>query len=1170
MTTRPSDYQTNPRVALVIGSGGLKCAAALGVWQVLREMGFEIDMAVGCSGGSLYATAIALDYDQEKAAALTRQLWTAELAQQRHAPSLRQAILPRLFGFRAGQFGLIDDRLIMAQLEGVLGDMTFAETKRPLFLAATDLHTGEVVTIGSGRLVDGIRASIAIPILFAPWQVNGRALIDGGVTNPMPVDVAIREGADLIVAVGFENPLQTAVSSFGQFVNQLTTVQMTNLQKANFAFHHAAHHATILPVIVHFDEEIGLTDTDKLPQIIAAGAKAAREQLQQRMKKETDKQSAFNPFISKSAVVSPKNNGVVKMSTQIIRPGELALDLMEMETAVSDVSDTAVSLTLHKTGQPEQTLAITGDDFLVGRSADADLALPDLPFVSGQHFAIRRLPQGFVVVDLASSNGTRLNNRGLAANVPTPIHNGDIVRIGEERFGVSVGFTFHNLAEAHAPVAGFGAGVSTTQLLQVQRLTIGRAPDCDIVLDSPTIARVHAVVERFGEGEHVIRVESGVEAIWVNDAPIQRARLQPGDAVQIGPHLFTFDGETLTQFDSQGFRLDVVGVHKEVKTKNGPLRILDDVSLTVLPREFVALVGGSGAGKSTLLDALNGFRPAEGQVLVNGRDLYANYDNFRQQIGYVPQYDILPTNLKVEQALHYAAKLRLPADVSREEREERISQALATVDMNSERIRSTRIDRLSGGQRKRVSIAAELIADPKIFFLDEPSSGLDPGLEKKLMYTLRQMADEGRTIILITHATGNIVQADHVGLLSQGRLVFFGPPQEAQEFFLVDDFADIYEKIEHNGGEWRQVFTGSKPQAYQTYVLGRQKDRAGLPASAAARPRFTPGRFLRQFVTLSQRMFRLTLSDPIAFFVALLVMPLVGVLQGAASETYEFAGDPAIIGNAAQVAQTLTANYLPAVSSQIFGFGMSILAFLVGAFGGSQELLKERPIYRRERMVNLKLLPYLGSKFFVFGLFALAQVAAYLFIVSLQVELPADGVLFKGFLEMLITLWLTVMVGVATGLFISAVSPNSTTAVYLVLVVVFFQYIFGGAIHNLRGKPLEFQSYIAATRWATLAMGTTADVLNLAEATIVCGNEFELDTSNLAIDPATGTLNPDSLALRQTDQPACTNRAVDPDDLFLPYGDSASDLLRFWGWQAVLGIVFTLGTLVLVKRLDRV
>ncbi|MCB8979853.1 MAG: ATP-binding cassette domain-containing protein [Ardenticatenaceae bacterium] len=1145
--------QNTNRTALVIGSGGLKCAAALGVWQVLREANIPIDLTVGCSGGSLYATAIALGYSQEEAAALTQQLWTAELAQQRHLPSIRQALLPRLFGFRAERFGLIDDRLIVQQLENVLGNTTFAETKLPLFLAATDLHSGEPVTISSGRLVDGIRASIGIPIVFAPWEVNGRTLIDGGATNPLPVDVAVREGANLIVAVGFENPFETAVSTLGQFAARMARIQINNLRKANFAFHHAAHHAEILPVMVQFEEDVGLTDTHKIPQIIAAGVKAAREQLPDFI---------WQDGIPKAE--TPALHGEKMMQTVTIQAEENNQGSQKLDVA------TAVSLTVHKPGQAEETAVISHDDFLVGRSPDADLVLADLAFVSGQHFALRRTPQGFVVVDLASTNGTRVNNRGLSPNLPEPIHDGDIVRIGEERFGKSVGFTFHNPNEAHAPLDGFGAGVTSTQLLQIERLTIGRAPECDIVLDSPTIAREHAYVERFGEGHHSLRAAAGVEAIWVNDIPTRVAQLQAGDVVQIGPHLFTFDGEALTQFDSQGFRLDVVGVHKDVKTKNGPLRILDDVSMTVLPREFVALVGGSGAGKSTLLDALNGFRPAEGQVLVNGRNLYTNYDSFRSQIGYVPQYDILPATLKVEDALRFAAKLRLPSDITPDERDERIAQALQTVDMNSERIRRTRIDKLSGGQRKRVSIAAELIADPKLFFLDEPSSGLDPGLEKKLMYTLRRMADEGRTIVLITHATDNIVQVDHVGLLSQGQLVYFGPPQAAQEFFQVDDFADIYEKIEHNGSAWRQTFTQSKPDAFQEYVIGRQQTKPSQPTSPSRQKRFTPGVGLRQLLTLSQRMFRLTLSDPIAFFVALLVMPLVGILQGSASETFEFVGDPAILGNAAQAAGTLSSNYLPAVSAQIFGFGMGILAFLVGAFGGSQELLKERSVYLRERMVNLRLLPYLGSKFLVFGLFALAQVALYLLILSLQVELPQNGVLFKGFLELLITLWLTVMTGVATGLFISAVSRDSTTAVYLVLVVVFFQYIFGGAIHNLRDKPIEFQSYIAATRWATLAMGTTVDILAQAEATIVCGNEFELDASGAAIDPTTGTLDPNSLALVETGTPACTNRAVPADDLFLPYGNLEADLLRFWGYQLALGALFVLGALLFVKRLDRV
>ena len=218
----------------------------------------------------------------------------------------------------------------------------------------------------------------------------------------------------------------------------------------------------------------------------------------------------------------------------------------------------------------------------------------------------------------------------------------------------------------------------------------------------------------------------------------------------------------------------------------------------------------------------------------------------------------------------------------------------------------------------------------------------------------------------------------------------------------------------------------------------------------------------------------------------------------------------------------------------------------------------------------MRLFSYLGSKLLVFSLFALVQVALYLLILSIWVTLPSEGVLLPGFVELHLTLWLIVMVGITTGLFISAISANGTTAVYLVLVVVFFQYIFGGAIHNLRDKPIEFQSYIAATRWGTLALGTTVDILQQAEATIVCGNELLIDASEVTFDPAAGGLDLSKLKVSETDQPACSNRAVPAEDLFLPYGDSSNDLLHFWSMLIGLGSLFGIGTLVMVRRLDRV
>lgn len=815
---------------------------------------------------------------------------------------------------------------------------------------------------------------------------------------------------------------------------------------------------------------------------------------------------------------------------------------------------------------------IDRENFLVGRHAGADLVVPaEAAFVSGRHFEIQRLPVGYALVDLNSTNGTRLNNRLVTPMEMTQLKHGDIVRIGSEQYGRSIGLTFTDPTVPPSTVVGFQTLRGETSLVHVAQIKIGRDPSCDVVLDAPTVARVHAIIQQYDADHHLIRATDD-NTIRVNGETGTHAQLRAGDQVYIGTQLLTYDGRTLVQYESHGYRLDVIRLHKEVKTKKGTLRILDDIDMVIRPREFVALVGGSGAGKSTLLDALNGFRPAAGQVLINGQDLYANYDSFRNQLGYVPQYDILPTTLTVEAALHYAARLRLAADLSTAEREERIAAALETVDMNSERIRQTRIGRLSGGQRKRVSIAAELLADPKIFFLDEPSSGLDPGLEKKLMYTLRKMADEGRTIVLITHATDNIRQVDHVAFLAQGKLVYFGPPHEAQDFFAVDEFADIYEKIEKQGDAWREKFTQSSSESYQQYVVARQQETPRkADHDAAKRPRRAHRlrQGVTQFIVLSKRMFRLVLTDPIALFVSLFVMPFVAVQQILVSDAFELVGDPNVMADAARAAATFTENYLPAVDAQTLLFSTAILAFLVGTFGGSQELLKERSIYLRERMINLQLLPYVGSKFFVFALFALAQVALFLAIFSLGIDLPADGVVLPGALEIGVTLFLTVMAGIATGLLISSIAGNATLAVYLVLIVVFFQYIFGGAIHNLRDTPIEAQSYAAATRWATLAAGTTADINNLAAATIVCGNRIRLDARNLAVDPATGTVDPNSIAVVETAEPACTNRAIDPDNLFLPYGDSAADLYRFWGillgMTAVLGVATTL----MVKRLDR-
>jgi len=266
------------RVAVVIGSGSVKCAAALGLLKVLDREGIAIDLVVGCSGGSIYAALIALGHSAAAAEEMTRRLWTREVTRRKHYPSLVRAVLPQIFGFTE-QFGLVDDGLILERLRVALGDSHFENARIPLYLTATDFHTGEQHVFSQGSVLDAVRASIAIPYIFRPWKIDGHLYVDGFLSDPMPVGVAIKHGANVIVTMGFESPYQPRATSVLRFAFQLSSIMSNNLLRANYAFHNLAHHTEILPIIPQFRERIHLFDTDKIPYVIEEGERAAEQQL---------------------------------------------------------------------------------------------------------------------------------------------------------------------------------------------------------------------------------------------------------------------------------------------------------------------------------------------------------------------------------------------------------------------------------------------------------------------------------------------------------------------------------------------------------------------------------------------------------------------------------------------------------------------------------------------------------------------------------------------------------------------------------------------------------------------------------------------------------------------------------------------------------------------------
>jgi len=268
----------NPRIALVIGSGSVKCAAALGLMKVLEREKISVDIVVGCSGGAIYAALIALGWPVEKATEVTLRMWTREVTSKRNPKAILQLVLPWIFRFDE-TFGLIDDYLINRRLRAGYGDATFAQTQIPLFVTATDLYNGEQVVISEGRVAEAVRASMSIPYIFPPHKVNGRFLIDGYQSDPLPVGVAIREGADIIIALGFESPYQEQITSLMRYNFQISSVTSNNLLKTNFAFHNLAHHSEIIPILPEFKQRIKLFDTDKLSYVIEEGERAAEAQL---------------------------------------------------------------------------------------------------------------------------------------------------------------------------------------------------------------------------------------------------------------------------------------------------------------------------------------------------------------------------------------------------------------------------------------------------------------------------------------------------------------------------------------------------------------------------------------------------------------------------------------------------------------------------------------------------------------------------------------------------------------------------------------------------------------------------------------------------------------------------------------------------------------------------
>lgn len=754
------------------------------------------------------------------------------------------------------------------------------------------------------------------------------------------------------------------------------------------------------------------------------------------------------------AAASDTSNRTMAMEPQPVAPAAASNKTAMMAPGSVPVAAPPPQLVVNESGQEAKIYTLTAPRIRIGRGTENNDIVLNNRFVSRSHAELEKRGNDYYLIPSANlSNSLILDSQPVME--PTRLFHGAKIRIGGYAPGEVVALDFLS------PLAEGGlAPQQNIKFTENRLMKIGRNPDNDIVIPAPTVSQYHAEVEKIGKRYRLRDLRSS-NGTFVNGKAISgETWVQPGDAIQIGPYRFVVDENEFAQFDQSegGVRVEILGLNKWVNNKK--LNILQDISLVFEPKEFVVVVGQSGGGKSTLVDAIAGYRPAtHGQVIVNNTiDVYKEFDAIRSTIGFVPQKDIIHMELTVFQALDYAARLRMPADTTVAERHKRIEEVMQDLDLAHRK--DTAISRLSGGQQKRVSIGVELITKPGLFFLDEPTSGLDPGMETELMRLMRRLADQGRTVVMITHATKNVMLADKVVFLARGGyLAWFGPPEEALTYFdqyrtererraSPMEFDNIYTLLDQphlgSGPDWASRYKSDA--AYKKYIAEPLMGRAlAEPKASAPLAKRKQASAIRQFFILSDRNVKILTRDRFSLILLLLVAPLMASLDfvlasGVGREPTGFA----------------TGTFNEMITTLISITNTSVL---VGGLAMMRELVKERDIYKRERMVNLQLSSYILSKTWIAFVLAIYQAICFTALRYLAFKMPGGT---EEFVFFFITEFLLVLSGTMVGLFCSALAPNANAAPLLLILFVIPQMVLSGALVQLP----DTATAVAPMRWA--------------------------------------------------------------------------------------------------------
>ncbi|MCX4232628.1 FHA domain-containing protein [Streptomyces sp. NPDC020707] len=621
------------------------------------------------------------------------------------------------------------------------------------------------------------------------------------------------------------------------------------------------------------------------------------------------------------------------------------------------------------------------------------------------------------------------------------------------------------------PVYGDRSPTTFHQMSLGRVMRIGRALENELVVSDLQVSRHHAEFHATPDGRAEIRDLGSHNGTFVNGVAIAKggsALLGPNDIVGVGHSTFRLVGDRLEEFVDTG-EVSFSARHLTV-TVDGGKQILKDVSFGVPEKSLIAVIGPSGSGKSTLLKALTGYRPAnEGDVLYDNRNLYKQFAELRQRIGLVPQDDILHKELTVKKALKYAAKLRFPADTTTQERDSRIDEVLRELKLDVHK--EKKVTSLSGGQRKRVSVALELLTKPSLIFLDEPTSGLDPGMDRDVMQLLRGLADDGRTVLVVTHSVAELAICDKLLVMAPGGSVaYFGPPEEALNFFGYDTWADVFSAFEnYRDYDWAGRWKGS--QHYQMYAADIDAvapQSVAMPSPQAMRPPKPQG-WVSQLSTLVRRYVSVIASDK-GFLALTVILPAV---LGAVSLLIE--PDKTLLVN-----EKLQPNGLPIPNSTAATvlLILAVGACFAGAANSVRELIKERVIYERERATGLSRSAYLMSKVIVLGVITMFQGALVGAIGFMSRTIPDEGLILGGAvaLELSLPIMALGFTSMMFGLVISSLVKTAEKTMPLLVMFAIIQVVFTGCLFPLNGAVGVNQiSYLMPSRWAVGASGATLD-----------------------------------------------------------------------------------------------